>query len=49
MNFIASVLIGVTESEERAFWIFLEMLITKDMKSLFLPVSLNLIMLIGSS
>lgn len=42
MNFIASVLIGVLESEEAAFWIFLEMMVSKDMKSLFLPVSLSL-------
>jgi hypothetical protein len=41
MNFIASTLIGVLGSEETAFWIFLEMLITKDMKTLFLPVSFN--------
>eukprot|EP00347_Sterkiella_histriomuscorum_P000255 403376585 len=37
MNFIASVLITVLENEEQAFWAFLEMLITRDMKTLFLP------------
>ena len=42
MNFIASVLITVLEKEELAFWVFLEMLITRDMKTLFLPVSIIL-------
>jgi len=40
MNFIASVLITVLGNEEWAFWVFLEMLITRDMKTLFLPVNL---------
>lgn len=38
MNFIASTLIGVLDDEELAFWIFMNLLITRDMKSLFLPV-----------
>lgn len=41
MNFIASVLVTVLESEEYAFWVFLDMLITRDMKALFLPVSFD--------
>lgn len=43
MNFIASVLVTVLEKEELAFWVFLEMLITRDMKTLFLPVSSTVI------
>ena len=39
MNFIASVLISITESEEQGFIIFMFLLITKEMKPLFLPVS----------
>ena len=38
MNFIASTLISVIDDEELAFWIFMNLLITKDMKTLFLPV-----------
>ena len=37
MNFIASVLISVSESEEQGFIIFMFLLITKEMKPLFLP------------
>jgi hypothetical protein len=41
MNFIASTLIGsLNNDEELAFWIFLNLLITRDMKTLFLPVRL---------
>lgn len=40
MNFIASTLISsVDNDEELAFWIFMNLLITRDMKTLFLPVS----------
>jgi hypothetical protein len=40
MNFIASTLISsVGNDEELAFWIFMNLLITRDMKTLFLPVS----------
>mgnify|MGYP000999214136 CR=1 FL=1 len=39
MNFIASVLISVTESEAQGFIIFMYLLISKEMKPLFLPVS----------
>lgn len=39
MNFIASVLISVTESEQQGFIIFMYLLISKEMKPLFLPVS----------
>lgn len=39
MNFIASVLISVTESEQQGFIIFMNLLIKKEMKPLFLPVS----------
>ena len=39
MNFIASVLIAVTESEAQGFIIFMFLLISKEMKPLFLPVS----------
>lgn len=39
MNFIASTLIGILEDEELAFWLFLSLLIKRDMKTLFLPVS----------
>ena len=39
MNFIASTLISaVGNDEELAFWIFMNLLITRDMKTLFLPV-----------
>lgn len=38
MNFIASTLIGVLEDEELAFWIFMNLLVNKDMRNLFLPV-----------
>lgn len=37
MNFIASVLISVTESEAQGFIIFMFLLISKEMKPLFLP------------
>lgn len=49
MNFIASVLLTVLEKEEWAFWVFLDMLITRDMKTLFLPVIINYSNLIGCS
>lgn len=39
MNFIASVLLSVTESEPQGFLIFMYLLIVKEMKPLFLPVS----------
>jgi len=39
MNFIASVLIDVLDSEEQGFWMLLAMLLNRDMKNLFLPVS----------
>jgi len=50
MNFIASTLISSLENnEELAFWIFMNLLITRDMKTLFLPVRLSLyLILIGS-
>lgn len=38
MNFIASTLIGVLEDEEQAFWLFMSLLIKREMKTLFLPV-----------
>jgi hypothetical protein len=38
MNFIASTLISVLDDEELAFWIFMSLLINKEMKTLFLPV-----------
>ena len=38
MNFIASTLISVLDDEEMAFWIFMSLLINKEMKTLFLPV-----------
>jgi len=41
MNFIASVLISVTESEQQGFIIFMYLLISKEMKPLFLPVSVS--------
>lgn len=42
MNFIASTLISsVGNDEELAFWIFMNLLITRDMKTLFLPVSIK--------
>lgn len=37
MNFIASVLIAVSESESQGFIIFMYLLISKEMKPLFLP------------
>ncbi len=38
MNFIASTLISsVGNDEELAFWIFMHLLITRDMKALYLP------------
>lgn len=46
MNFIASVLIA-SLTEELAFWIFLHLLIARDMKTLFLPVSLTFLMTTG--
>jgi len=39
MNFIASVLIAVTDSEEKAFEVFMYMLLVLEMKPIFLPVS----------
>ena len=39
MNFIASVLIALTDSEEQGFLIFMFLLVRKGMKTLFLPVS----------
>lgn len=40
MNFISSTLISsLGNDEELAFWIFMNLLITRDMKTLFLPVS----------
>lgn len=42
MNFIASTIISaLKDQEELAFWIFMNLLITRDMKSLYLPVSIN--------
>ena len=39
MNFIASTLIAsLCNNEELAFWVFMNLLITRDMKTLFLPV-----------
>jgi hypothetical protein len=40
MNFIASTLLGVLEDEELAFWIFMNLLVKRDMRTLFLPVRL---------
>ena len=37
MNFIASVIISVTRSEKQGFIIFMFLLISKEMKPLFLP------------
>lgn len=40
MNFIASTIISaLKDQEELAFWIFMNLLISRDMKSLYLPVS----------
>jgi len=39
MNFIASVLIAVTDSEDLGFIILMHMLIDLDMRAIFLPVS----------
>lgn len=39
MNFIASCLIAITDSEEQGFIIFMYLLLRKDMRTLFLPVS----------
>ena len=41
MNFIASTLITVMNDEEKAFWVFVQMLIKRDMKTLFLPVRIS--------
>jgi hypothetical protein len=42
MNFIASTIISaLNNDEELAFWIFMNLLVTTDMKSLYLPVSTN--------
>ena len=43
MNFIGSVLISLADSEEQGFFIFMFLLIRKDMKTLFLPVSFSTI------
>lgn len=40
MNFIASVLISITDSEDSAFLVLMHMLIELDMRPIFLPVSL---------
>ncbi len=37
MNFIGSTLIANLESEELGFWVFMNLLVIRDMKSLFLP------------
>lgn len=39
MNFIASVVIAVMESEEYGFLVFMHLILNKDVKNLFLPVS----------
>jgi hypothetical protein len=39
MNYIASVLIAITDSEEMGFLLLMYLMLQKDMKSLFLPVS----------
>jgi hypothetical protein len=39
MNFIASVLIALTDSEENAFLVLMHMLIELEMRPIFLPVS----------
>ena len=31
------------DDEEKAFWVFVQMLVKRDMKNLFLPVSLDLL------
>lgn len=41
MNFIASCLIAITDSEEQGFIIFMYLLLKKDMKTLFIPVSIR--------
>ena len=44
MNFIASTLIAALgNNEELAFWIFMNLLVTRDMKTLFLPVSFKIL------
>lgn len=43
MNFIASTLIGVLEDEELAFWIFMNLLLKRDMRTLFLPVRFTIL------
>ena len=40
MNFIASVVIAVMESEEFGFLVFMHLILNRDVKNLFLPVSL---------
>jgi hypothetical protein len=37
MNFIGSTLIANLESEELGYWVFMNLLMIRDMKSLFLP------------
>ena len=50
MNFIASTLIAVLDNEELAFWVFMWLIMQKEMKALFLPVNKLVIKLnIGSS
>jgi hypothetical protein len=39
MNFIASVVIAVMESEEFGFLVFMHLILNRDVKNLFLPVS----------
>jgi hypothetical protein len=46
MNFVSSVIITVV-GEEEGFWTFMNLLISRDMKALFLPVSLNFLNLLG--
>lgn len=44
MNFIASTLIAVMDNEELAFWVFMRLIIEKEMKTLFLPVKNSIIL-----
>jgi hypothetical protein len=39
MNFVSSVIIS-SVGEEEGFWVFMNLLISRDMKALFLPVSI---------
>lgn len=39
MNFIVSVTIAVMEDEEQGFYVFMHLVLNRDIRTLFLPVS----------